>query len=206
MSRSSEAVKRWRERTKKKIIEAMGGKCCVCGYDKCFAAFDLHHLEPDNKDLQFGKVTANPKAWEKIVIELRKCVLICSRCHREVHHGYTIIPDTAPKFNESYIDSKKNIGFVGSDEMDQCPFCPSKKPVIYKTCSRKCAAKLSWKTDWETIDLLAMKKRGLTNAEIGDKIGVSNAAVWKRLKKLLQNQLSSSQVPAVGSPGRTVNA
>ena len=51
-----------------------------------------------------------------------------------------------------------------------------------------------------------MKKRGLTNIEIGDELGVSNASVWKRLKKLSQNQLSSSQVPAVGSPGRTVNA
>ena len=27
-----------------------GGKCSVCGYDKCLYALDFHHLDPDKKD------------------------------------------------------------------------------------------------------------------------------------------------------------
>jgi len=33
MSKKSEHVKNWRKNCKERIIQAMGGKCCVCGYD-----------------------------------------------------------------------------------------------------------------------------------------------------------------------------
>src|ERR1035441_10809210 len=27
-----------------------GGKCSICGYDRCLYALDFHHLDPDKKD------------------------------------------------------------------------------------------------------------------------------------------------------------
>jgi len=85
MSSRSEAVKKWRRNTKERIITAMGGKCACCGYNKCHDAMDLHHLNPNEKEFSFAAIRANPKNWDSIVQELRKCVLLCNRCHREIH-------------------------------------------------------------------------------------------------------------------------
>lgn len=189
MSKSSEAVKRWRERTKLKIVAAMGGKCCICNYKKYFVSLELHHLNPDKKEMSFGKVMANPKSWPRIIKELRKCVLICSNCHKAVHHGFIKIPSNAPKFNEEYVSAKNDIeSFIGADFMDDCPVCGDKKPCVYKTCSKKCAAKLARKIDWSKIDVIKLKKEGWSDRKIGSLIDVSGAAVSKRLKKLKASQ------------------
>jgi 5-methylcytosine-specific restriction endonuclease McrA len=101
----SEKVKRWRKNTKRRIIAAMGGSCRHCGYDKCDEALECHHIDPTEKEFGFGAMRANPKSWERIVVELRKCVLLCANCHREVHAG--LIPDNfVSSFNEEWIDYK----------------------------------------------------------------------------------------------------
>ena len=62
---SAEAVKKWRRETKKRMIDSMGGECQLCGYNKCQEALELHHINPDEKELSFGAIRANPKAWLK---------------------------------------------------------------------------------------------------------------------------------------------
>ena len=42
----------------------MGEKCCLCGYDKCVAALEFHHIDPKQKDLSFNK--AKNMSWDKI--------------------------------------------------------------------------------------------------------------------------------------------
>ena len=34
------------------LIKMMGGKCCLCGYDKNYAALDFHHINPSEKSFQ----------------------------------------------------------------------------------------------------------------------------------------------------------
>jgi len=87
MSKSSEKVKKWRKNSKKKIVDALGGKCRVCGYNKCHQALDVHHVDPSKKEFSFGAYRASPKSWEKAKVELKKCVLLCGNCHAEVHDG-----------------------------------------------------------------------------------------------------------------------
>jgi len=102
MSKQSEKVKKWRKSCKARIILAMGGSCCICFYNKCSAALALHHLDPSKKDLSFSKIRSNPKSWETIVKELRKCILVCHNCHSEIHTGMISEPMDAPKFDEDY--------------------------------------------------------------------------------------------------------
>ncbi len=59
MSKSSEKVKRWRKATKQRIIDSFGGKCGICGYEKCPDALALHHLNPLEKEFGLGGVRAN---------------------------------------------------------------------------------------------------------------------------------------------------
>ena len=42
MSLSSERVKKWRKESKSAIVDGFGGKCAICGYNKCHDAFDIH--------------------------------------------------------------------------------------------------------------------------------------------------------------------
>jgi hypothetical protein len=180
MSYRSESVKRWRQNTKDKMVEAMGGKCQCCGYDKHTAALAFHHIDPNQKDIGFSGARANPKAWSKIVAELRKCILVCHNCHSEIHAGVRSLPETYEVFNEALADFKK------VSEFNDCPVCGDKKPIAQKFCSHRCAQKNSRKVDWDSIDLLDL----LNNHGIGDLeniLGVSNAAIYKQRNKILKN-------------------
>ena len=81
---SSEAVQRRREKLKELAVEYKGGCCSICGYNKCNAALEFHHIDPNEKD--FG-VSAKgfTRSFENLKKELDKCICVCSNCHREIH-------------------------------------------------------------------------------------------------------------------------
>ena len=66
-------------------IEYLGGKCSHCGYDKYKCALDIHHEDPEKKDKNFS----NMRHWsyERIIKELKGCVLLCKNCHSAFHVG-----------------------------------------------------------------------------------------------------------------------
>lgn len=181
MSKRSEAVKRCRQKTKSKMVEAMGGKCQCCGYNKCDRALAFHHLDPSIKETGFGMIRANPVSWEKIVVELKKCILVCHNCHSEIHSGIRDIPATYSTFADNLVEYKLEI-----EEQDSCPVCNNSKPVTFKFCSHTCAATNRRKVDWDKIDLLALMKLH-TITELEDMLGISNSAIYKRRDKILKN-------------------
>lgn len=82
----SEAVARRRRKVKQILVEEAGGKCVVCGYERCLAALEFHHLDPSAKryTLSHRGVT---RSLAKARSEARKCVLLCGNCHAEVEAG-----------------------------------------------------------------------------------------------------------------------
>ena len=65
--------------------------CCkVCGYSKkthdrfTTAALDFHHHRK-NKKHNVGNMIRDGYSWENILKEIKKCVVICCRCHAELH-------------------------------------------------------------------------------------------------------------------------
>ena len=72
----------YRNEVKKKLVEYKGGKCQLCGYDKCIAALDFHHLDPEQKDFT---ISGGTKSFEHLKSEVDKCILVCANCHREIH-------------------------------------------------------------------------------------------------------------------------
>lgn len=72
-----------RFRAKAAAIKSLGGKCIKCGWRGNQAAFQFHHIKPNRKDFIIGNV-AN-KNWEKIKVELNKCILLCANCHSIEH-------------------------------------------------------------------------------------------------------------------------
>lgn len=73
---------------KLEIISSIKRKqCCVkCGYNKCVAALDYHHLDPNIKTESISKMVTQNKSKEDLLVEIEKCILLCSNCHREFHY------------------------------------------------------------------------------------------------------------------------
>ena len=86
-----EAVKKRRKKLREMAREYKGGKCQICGYDKCSRALSFHHIDPKTKKfgIAFKGLT---RSWEAIREELDKCVLLCANCHMEVHERFTPLP------------------------------------------------------------------------------------------------------------------
>jgi hypothetical protein len=72
---------------KAKCVEYKGGKCELCGYDKCMAALDFHHTDPTQKDFSVShSFYGGVKDMQRIKKEIDKCLLVCSNCHRGLHY------------------------------------------------------------------------------------------------------------------------
>ena len=73
-------MKKRRQRIKKTLVDEAGGKCIRCGYDKCIAALEFHHRNPDEKEFRL-----TDRAMDKLRAEASKCDLLCANCHRIAH-------------------------------------------------------------------------------------------------------------------------
>lgn len=185
----SKKVIDWRKRTKLRMIESMGDMCCICGYNKCSNALEFHHLDPEEKEFSFGSARANIKSWGKLVIELRKCILVCSNCHREIHDNKTHIPNDVRRFDETFTDYKSldncdkhetnvkyNRKFVGYND---CPICGKSKKENQNYCSTECSSVGTRKVSRPSKDELEILIKENSWLALGKMFSVSDNAVRK---------------------------
>lgn len=67
------------------ILSHFGNKCKYCGIEyngNNASIFDFHHLDPNEKEISIS----GTKDINKIICELKKGILVCSNCHRLLHH------------------------------------------------------------------------------------------------------------------------
>jgi DNA replicative helicase MCM subunit Mcm2 (Cdc46/Mcm family) len=67
---------------KKELVDLKGGSCEICGYNKSLRALEFHHINPKDKDFNLSGMV---RLTEEIKKELKKCMLVCSNCHAELH-------------------------------------------------------------------------------------------------------------------------
>lgn len=86
---------------KERAVAHLGGRCKLCGYNKCLAALEFHHEDPETKDFTISA----SMSWARIEAELAKTILVCSNCHREIHAGnhpqYLSFVDS---YDEGFVD------------------------------------------------------------------------------------------------------
>lgn len=75
-------VKKLRQGKRQKLIDHHGGKCIICGYNKCTAALVFHHRDPSSKCFILGQ---NNRSYKVQLEESKKCDLLCHNCHAEEH-------------------------------------------------------------------------------------------------------------------------
>lgn len=76
---------RWKLARRKELAELKKDLCCIkCGENHP-AALDFHHTDPTYKEGSIGTV-ASRWSRNRLEKELEKCVVLCSNCHRKLHH------------------------------------------------------------------------------------------------------------------------
>lgn len=78
-------VSEFRRRRKLRMIEYLGGKCLDCGLQFPPFVYDFDHRDPAQKSFTVSN-SGSTISWERIVVELDKCDLVCSNCHRMRTH------------------------------------------------------------------------------------------------------------------------
>jgi transposase-like protein len=86
-----EQVTARRRRVKQILVEEAGGRCILCGYDRCPRALEFHHLDPGEKRFPLAHRGLS-QGIAKLRAESAKCVLLCANCHAEVESGLTVLP------------------------------------------------------------------------------------------------------------------
>src|SRR6266540_3457751 len=71
---------------KERLLQVFGGKCLLCGYDRCSSTLSFHHLDPSQKLFQLDLRNLSNRSWEVCLMEASKCTLLCLNCHAETHH------------------------------------------------------------------------------------------------------------------------
>lgn len=89
---------------REKIIEFKENSegCIKCG-EKRHYLLDFHHLDPSTKSFQIAQ--GESKGWDKVKVEIDKCILLCSNCHREFHYF--------EKKNNIILEEYLNLKFLG---------------------------------------------------------------------------------------------
>jgi len=83
-----------RRRVKEILVAEAGGRCALCGYDRCVRALHFHHNDPGGK--AFGLALRGiARSLERSRAEARKCTLLCANCHAEVEAGLARLPFAA---------------------------------------------------------------------------------------------------------------
>ena len=107
-----EAVRRRRKRIRLMAIDLMGGKCSRCGYQKCQEALEFHHFDSAQKDFGISE-RGYTRSWKKVREELKKCILVCANCHRELHASMQLSverrTETAGEFREACPERAKRV-------------------------------------------------------------------------------------------------
>lgn len=178
-NKNSASVVRCQRRKKQEAVEYLGGKCSICGYNKCLQSLDFHHVNPADKEFNPSYIIMR-WSWEKVKKELDKCLLVCKNCHGEIHFGMYGAEEL-----------KRKVLIVVELKCKQCGeiFRTKNKDQLY--CGDRCSKIKQRHVDRPTKEQLTCDIDGLSWVAIGRKYGVSDNAVrkWARYYKLLPPKL-----------------
>jgi hypothetical protein len=188
---SVDAVDKRRRVVKLKAIEYKGGKCQNCGYFKCVDALEFHHTSPGEKDFSISG-TGVTRSWDKIKVELDKCILLCANCHREAHLNMRNKPHVVLRESDIESDSsKKFIVYSPASRRDDviCQTCEKQYSVILsdkesrKFCSQECS-KISQRKVPQRPSKEELKKLlwEVSTAQIAKSYGVADHTIAKWAK------------------------
>lgn len=178
MSKGSQAV--LKNRTAKsdavrKLKETVG--CLVCGESESIC-LDFHHLDSSNKSATISSMLETHKPLKDILNEIKKCVILCSNCHRKLHAGLHTIPEHSRSEFHAYVDSFVKEKIRKEYRCVDCGSVVSTTALRCRSCSIKNAVKIKWPDSATLCYLISIHGYSGTARHLN----VSDNAVRKRYK------------------------
>lgn len=175
---NSQSVSDYRRKRKMDLLQVAGNKCNLCGYNKAVSALEFHHIDPSQKNYGIAsKGTCH--SIQKDLLELKKCILVCSNCHREIHENQYSQQDLWEKqfYDEEYANK---LTTLKKDIILYCSQCGTQITHDSKTgmCA-KCVAVISRKCERPSRDEMKQLLQKYSFTELGRMFNVSDNSVRK---------------------------
>lgn len=156
-TKGTQYINSYNKRRKLVMLKGFGGKCQICGYNKCNSALEFHHLNPDKKDITLSR---SIYSWEKTKDELKKCICVCANCHREIHEGLIEVDSSKQYFNEELVED-------------------------YDPKEQNISTRFKNKYNWDKYDIVNMKDNEQKSfEEISKIVGCSVSYIRKKYNKI----------------------
>lgn len=180
MTNNSQNVINCIKRRKSNLIKIFDSKCCICGFDKFQEALEFHHVNPEEKEFGIGASNATTKSLNNQLEEARKCVLLCSNCHRGVHAGYYQVPENWRElYNEEIAQQLlDDLEKTKTKTLHYCQRCGIQITRRATYCP-ECSSIIQRKTDRPSREELKNQIRELPFTQIGKKYGVTDNTIRK---------------------------
>lgn len=147
------------QRKKQRLVNSLGGKCCICGYNRCLSALQFHHKNPEEKDFTISQNAHI--GFEKALQEVKKCILVCANCHREIHAGLIEGIQKIECYKEELAQEElRKLNEVKTKKIYFCKDCGkeiSAKAIRCEECARKFARKVERPSREELKELIRNK-------------------------------------------------
>lgn len=179
---NSDKVTQFRRNRKQNLVNIHGGKCSLCGYNRCIDALEFHHIKPEEKE--YALSSPNCHSFEKDVAESRKCLLVCSNCHSEIHHSDFY--ENKDLFEFQHIDEQLILELTPkSHQKYYCSECGAEITIysrsgLCKSCVSKGQRKIERPTREELKDMI----RTTSFTQIGKQYGITDNGVRKWCKTM----------------------
>jgi len=81
-----EATTKYAKRGKEKWDLFKGSLHCARCNENHIACMDFHHINPSEKEYEVSALISS-KMFTKAYKEIKKCIVLCSNCHRKLHYN-----------------------------------------------------------------------------------------------------------------------
>lgn len=77
----------YRKRNREYFSQYKLDRGCEFCSEKEPVCLDFHHLDPNEKEDTIARLCNNGSSIDTILVEVNKCIVVCSNCHRKLHAG-----------------------------------------------------------------------------------------------------------------------
>jgi len=151
---------------RKELLELYGNKCINCGYNKCEKALHFHHKDPKTKKFNLDSRKIMSHKWQDVLDEAKKCTLLCSNCHTEIH---------AQKYVDLYLKEYKFFEIKYKSYCIDCNKQITKKSLRCDQCNKFLQRK-TIRPSKEELEKLLWEKPTI---KIAEQFNVSDKAIEK---------------------------
>lgn len=185
MSKNSEYVINHIRKRKQDLVKVLGGECCICHFNAYPQALEFHHVNPEEKSFGITDSNAVTKALDKQLEEIKKCVLLCSNCHKGVHAGILELPSN---YKDLYNEEVANflleeLNKIKNKTLHYCKRCGI-LITKYGTYCENCAHILQRRADRPDRETLKKMIRNIPFTQIAENFKVTDNAVRKWCKSV----------------------